>query len=378
MPTVIGLHRRARPQTIARPAATCSRRSSSQPTSLQGNNGKVLDQNPSRRRCCADRRRSVVLTVGEYTPPPPTPPPTHRAPRPRPDRDRAAVTATTTAATPRARALVHGERPPRPPVARDARPLARARVGGDAAPDAGATRRAGVRRVRRAVPHPGGDRRRGTGRVIAAWGRLGYPRRARWLWEAARRIDADGWPDDLRELPGVGRYTAAAVAAQADDADAIGIEVNIRRVCERVRGARLSTSRGRSTRPSRSRRRCAGATGCSRSWISARRCAPRARRRCDALPDRARLRDARRAPRRDAAPPGGVRGIVPRAARQGARAAARRGRRARSSSTAKRSRRSSTTGSRKSRAAARTSRARRRVSARRPRGSCAGGRDPRR
>lgn len=76
--------------------------------------------------------------------------------------------------------------------------------------------------------------------VISAWGRLGYPRRARWLWEAARHVDAHGWPDDLRELTGVGRYTAAAVAAQADDADAIGIEVNIRRVCERVLGERLS------------------------------------------------------------------------------------------------------------------------------------------
>jgi len=76
--------------------------------------------------------------------------------------------------------------------------------------------------------------------VISAWGRLGYPRRARWLWEAARHVDAHGWPDDLRELAGVGRYTAAAIAAQSDDADAIGIEVNIRRVCERVRGERLS------------------------------------------------------------------------------------------------------------------------------------------
>ena len=76
--------------------------------------------------------------------------------------------------------------------------------------------------------------------VISAWGRLGYPRRARWLWEAARHIDTRGWPDDLRELPGVGRYTAAAVMAQADDADAIGIEVNIRRVGERVYGERLS------------------------------------------------------------------------------------------------------------------------------------------
>lgn len=77
--------------------------------------------------------------------------------------------------------------------------------------------------------------------VISEWGRLGYPRRARWLWEAAKLIDAHGWPDDLCALPGVGRYTAAAVAAQADDADEIGIEVNVRRVCERVRGERLST-----------------------------------------------------------------------------------------------------------------------------------------
>lgn len=80
------------------------------------------------------------------------------------------------------------------------------------------------------------------GDVIAAWGRLGYPRRARRLWEAARRIDADGWPADLSELPGVGRYTAAAVAAQCDDADVVGIEVNVRRVCERVHGSRLSTA----------------------------------------------------------------------------------------------------------------------------------------
>jgi A/G-specific adenine glycosylase len=80
----------------------------------------------------------------------------------------------------------------------------------------------------------------GPAAVIRAWGRLGYPRRARWLWEAAVVISEHGWPEDLRTLPGVGAYTAAAIVAQADDADAIGIEVNIRRVCERVKGARLS------------------------------------------------------------------------------------------------------------------------------------------
>ncbi len=79
----------------------------------------------------------------------------------------------------------------------------------------------------------------GVAAVIRAWARLGYPRRARWLWEAAVVINEYGWPADLRTLPGVGTYTAAALAAQADDPDAIGIEVNIRRVCERVKGTRL-------------------------------------------------------------------------------------------------------------------------------------------
>jgi A/G-specific adenine glycosylase len=80
----------------------------------------------------------------------------------------------------------------------------------------------------------------GPAAVIAAWGRLGYPRRARRLWETAVEIRDHGWPADLRMLPGVGRYTAAAVAAQADDADVPAIEVNIRRVLERTAGRRLT------------------------------------------------------------------------------------------------------------------------------------------
>ena len=80
----------------------------------------------------------------------------------------------------------------------------------------------------------------GPGAVITAWGRLGYPRRARRLWESAVEIHEHGWPDDLRALPGVGRYTAAAVGAQADDLDVAAVEVNVRRVVERVRGGRLT------------------------------------------------------------------------------------------------------------------------------------------
>jgi A/G-specific adenine glycosylase len=89
-------------------------------------------------------------------------------------------------------------------------------------------------------PDPATTAAAGPAAVIAAWGRLGYPRRARRLWEAAQHITEHGWPDDLTALPGVGRYTAAAVVAQAANGDAIGIEVNIRRVCERVAGTRLT------------------------------------------------------------------------------------------------------------------------------------------
>lgn len=81
----------------------------------------------------------------------------------------------------------------------------------------------------------------GPAAVIDAWGRLGYPRRARRLFDAAVIICESGWPADLTSLPGVGSYTAAAVAAEADDDPlAIGIDVNIRRVCERTRGGRVS------------------------------------------------------------------------------------------------------------------------------------------
>jgi A/G-specific adenine glycosylase len=80
----------------------------------------------------------------------------------------------------------------------------------------------------------------GPGEVIAAWGRLGYPRRARRLWETAGQIAANGWPASLTDLPGVGRYTAEAVAAQVDGRDAPAIETNIRRVVERRAGRVLS------------------------------------------------------------------------------------------------------------------------------------------
>lgn len=89
-------------------------------------------------------------------------------------------------------------------------------------------------------PTPPATAAAGAGPVIEAWGTLGYPRRARWLWEAAVRVRSEGWPSDLADLPGVGRYTAGAVAAQVDGLDAPAVETNVRRVVERRAGRRLS------------------------------------------------------------------------------------------------------------------------------------------
>jgi A/G-specific adenine glycosylase len=70
--------------------------------------------------------------------------------------------------------------------------------------------------------------------VIRAWQGLGYNRRGLNLHRAAVRIAAAGWPEDLTELPGVGPYTAAAVANFAHGADVLPVDTNVRRVQERT------------------------------------------------------------------------------------------------------------------------------------------------
>jgi A/G-specific adenine glycosylase len=69
--------------------------------------------------------------------------------------------------------------------------------------------------------------------VIRAWQGLGYNRRAVKLHQAAQRVAADGWPDDLTELPGVGPYTAAAVACFAFGRPVVPVDTNVARVRER-------------------------------------------------------------------------------------------------------------------------------------------------
>jgi A/G-specific adenine glycosylase len=70
--------------------------------------------------------------------------------------------------------------------------------------------------------------------VIREWQGLGYNRRALNLHRAAEHVAAHGWPDDLTELPGVGRYTADAVACFALGRDVLPVDVNVRRVSERT------------------------------------------------------------------------------------------------------------------------------------------------
>jgi A/G-specific adenine glycosylase len=76
------------------------------------------------------------------------------------------------------------------------------------------------------------------GEVMAAWAGLGYYARARNLIACARIVVArGGFPDEeaaLRELPGIGRYTAAAIAAIAFGRRAVAVDANVERVVARL------------------------------------------------------------------------------------------------------------------------------------------------
>jgi A/G-specific adenine glycosylase len=81
--------------------------------------------------------------------------------------------------------------------------------------------------------------------VLRLWEGLGYYSRARHLHQAATQVVArfggriPESPDRLQELPGVGRYTAAAVAAIAFGQDTLALDGNLRRVLARLFGIHL-------------------------------------------------------------------------------------------------------------------------------------------
>jgi A/G-specific adenine glycosylase len=82
----------------------------------------------------------------------------------------------------------------------------------------------------------------GAGEAVRAWGRLGYPRRALRLHAAATAIverhggEVPDTYDQLVALPGVGDYTASAVASFAFGGRHAVLDTNVRRVLARVLG----------------------------------------------------------------------------------------------------------------------------------------------
>lgn len=74
--------------------------------------------------------------------------------------------------------------------------------------------------------------------IVAEWAGLGYYSRARNLAACARQVvAAGGFPDTeagLRALPGVGAYTAAAIAAIAFNRDVVPVDTNVERVVARL------------------------------------------------------------------------------------------------------------------------------------------------
>ena len=89
-------------------------------------------------------------------------------------------------------------------------------------------------------------------RVMESWEGLGYYARARNLHKLARHVTRDGGagelpadPAELRRLPGVGRYTAGAVASLAYERRAALVDTNVARVLSRVFAPRLKPKRQR-------------------------------------------------------------------------------------------------------------------------------------
>jgi A/G-specific adenine glycosylase len=82
--------------------------------------------------------------------------------------------------------------------------------------------------------------------VLAAWSGLGYYRRARMLHAAAKQVvkkHGGQFPASsagLRELPGIGRYTAAAIASIAFDEAVAVVDGNVERVVQRFAGERIA------------------------------------------------------------------------------------------------------------------------------------------
>jgi A/G-specific adenine glycosylase len=92
-------------------------------------------------------------------------------------------------------------------------------------------------------------------RVMESWEGLGYYARARNLHKLARQVTRDhaggtlpADPAELRRLPGIGAYTAGAVASFAYERRAALVDTNVARVLSRVFAPKLNPKRPRDLR----------------------------------------------------------------------------------------------------------------------------------
>jgi A/G-specific adenine glycosylase len=94
-------------------------------------------------------------------------------------------------------------------------------------------------------------------RVLEAWEGLGYYARARNLHRLARTVTDGGRvrdaqlpadPSELRELPGIGAYTAGAVASFAYERRAALVDTNVARVLKRVFAPSVNVKTGKGQR----------------------------------------------------------------------------------------------------------------------------------
>jgi A/G-specific adenine glycosylase len=89
-------------------------------------------------------------------------------------------------------------------------------------------------------------------RVMESWEGLGYYARARNLHKLAKHVTSDGGPGtlpeephELRKLPGIGAYTAGAVASFAYEKRAALVDTNVARVLSRFFAPKLNPKRPR-------------------------------------------------------------------------------------------------------------------------------------
>ena len=109
--------------------------------------------------------------------------------------------------------------------------------------------------------------------VLRAWGKLGYPRRALRLHECAGVLAAehgDVVPEDvdtLLSLPGIGSYTARAVACFAYGQRVPVVDTNVRRVVARAVHGNAEPGNPSNTRDHRRRRGAAAEDACARRHL---------------------------------------------------------------------------------------------------------------